>query len=333
MLALLVVISVAGCQLGSSSAAATDPTIPPAAGTTSGALITEPADGPQLIDRFIASARSSVDMTMYELVDTTTEQALVHDAKRGVTVRVILDRNRELHSNQPAYTQLAGAGVHVVWAPSGFKATHQKTITVDHARSLILTGNLVSRYYAATRDFGIVDTDRADVDAIEATFAADFTGSPITPHDGHGLVWSPTDARPHLLDLINSAHATLRIENEEMSDAAVIHALEQAAQRGVHVEVTMTNTGNAYATKFDELTGAGVHVATDTGEKPVYIHAKAILVDAGTPTAKLFLGSENFSRTSLTGNRELGVITTNPTILTAVNGTLAQDFAQARPWR
>jgi phosphatidylserine/phosphatidylglycerophosphate/cardiolipin synthase-like enzyme len=330
-LVVIVAVTIAGCQFGPTSLDTANTT----AGTTAGgSLITEPDNGPQPIDQFIASATTSLDMTMYELVDPSgAEQALIQDARRGVDVRVILDRNLEQRSNQAAYTALAGAGIHVVWASAGYKATHQKTITVDRARSLILTANLVSRDYPSTRDFGIVDTDRADVAAIEAVFAADFAGSPITPSDGDDLVWSPTDSQTRLLVLINSATKTVRIENEEMGDAAVVHALEQDERRGVQVQVTMTNTGNAYAKQFDALTSDGVQVATYTGEKPIYVHAKAILVDAGTSTAKLFIGSENFSNASLNGNRELGLITTTPAILSAVGATLSSDFAQARPWR
>jgi phosphatidylserine/phosphatidylglycerophosphate/cardiolipin synthase-like enzyme len=326
-IAVAVTFGLAGCRLAAPAAATNTNTA-----TAAGALITEPDNGPQPIDQFISSASRSLDMTMYELVDTTAEQALIQDVRRGVTVRVILDRNLEQHSNQAAYTQLAGAGVHVVWA-TGYKATHQKTITVDGARSLILTANLVSRDYPNTRDFGVVTTDRADVAAIEAVFNADYVGSPITPNDGDSLVWSPTDAQTQLLDLINSATTSLRIENEEMGDGPVVRALEQVARRGVAVQVTMTNTRNAYATQFNALTSAGVKVATYTGEKPRYIHAKAILVDAGGSGAKLFIGSENFSNASLTGNRELGLITTNSAILTTVGSTLASDFAQAAPWQ
>ncbi|MFE3166166.1 hypothetical protein [Streptomyces sp. NPDC059224] len=40
----------------------------------------------------------------------------------------------------------------VAWSPSGFVHTHQKTITVDAARSLVLTGDLTSPCYPTGRD-------------------------------------------------------------------------------------------------------------------------------------------------------------------------------------
>jgi phosphatidylserine/phosphatidylglycerophosphate/cardiolipin synthase-like enzyme len=302
---------------GASSAA-------PAASYT---LITEPDQSYTPVYNFIDTATKTLDMTMYELVDTTAEQDLVAVAKKGVKVRVILDQNLEKSSNTTAYNYLNANGVSTVWAKSG-RTTHQKTITVDGDSSLILTGNLTSKYYATTRDFGVIDTNELDVSAIEKVFNADFANTAITPTDGDNLVWSPTDSQTQLLALINGASKTLNVENEEMSDTAIVSALEAAAKKGVNVTITMTNSGNDYASEFDALKAAGAHVSTYTGETPIYIHAKAIVADS----ARVYVGSENFSNASLNENRELGMITTNAAILSSVNSTLTKDFTGATPW-
>jgi hypothetical protein len=126
--------------------------------------------GPVL--QVISEARHSLDMTMYELRDESVEHALADAARRGVLVRVVLDRNLERARNQAAYSYLAAHGVHVVWAAARFAATHQKTVTVDRQVSVVLTGNLVSSDYASTRDFAILDRRTADVATIEQTFHA-----------------------------------------------------------------------------------------------------------------------------------------------------------------
>ena len=87
---------------------------------------------------------------MYELADPTMESDLVADARRGVKVRVLLDTNREQSRNMAAFDTLRAGGVKVVWADTSYEATHQKTISVDDAKSLILTGNLTSEYYTTT---------------------------------------------------------------------------------------------------------------------------------------------------------------------------------------
>jgi len=55
-------------------------------------VLTEPAAGLGPIYGLITGARSSVDLTMYELADPTAEADLAAAAARGVDVRVILDR-------------------------------------------------------------------------------------------------------------------------------------------------------------------------------------------------------------------------------------------------
>ena len=103
-------------------------------------LVTEPGDGYTPIYNLINSARTSIDLTMYELTDTAAEQDLVAAAGRGVTVRVILDQNLEKSHNTAAYNDLSANGVQVRWAWSTYAATHEKSIVVDGATAAIMTG-------------------------------------------------------------------------------------------------------------------------------------------------------------------------------------------------
>jgi cardiolipin synthase A/B len=322
---------------GSSGAAGSSSSSLPSGSASSGTdtLITEPDQGMSSIYSLMSSPKKTLDMTMYELTDSQAEQILEQDAHNGVDVRVILDQNLEKASNQPAYTALSAAGVHVVWAPKDYTVTHQKTITVDGDVSAILTLNLTSQYYSTSRDFAVIDHDPADVSAIEQVFNADFTGAAITPPTGDDLVWSPKQSDTALIALINSATKSLVVENEEMGDAGVVSALSAAAQRGVSVEVVMTND-SSWKSDFSKLTAAGVKVSTYKATASLYIHAKIILVDysggALMGTTKLFIGSENFSETSLDRNRELGLITADPAIMSSVSSTVSKDFSGGTPF-
>lgn len=299
---------------------------------TAAGLVTAPDQGYRPIYDLIGSAHRTVDMTMYELVDTDAEQALVNDARRGVRVRVILDHHLEKKNNQAAFGYLSAHGVHVAWADTRYAATHQKTITVDDTTSAILTGNLTSRYYSTTRDFAIIDRTPADVTAIERTFDADFTGTPFTPPQGADLVWSPTNAEPAVLAVIDHARHSLQVENEEMGTSTVERALIDAVRRGVSVQVTMTRSSD-WTDDFDRLVRGGVRVATYSASASLYIHAKVIVADAGQPGARALVGSENFSTTSLTRNRELGLTVHTPAVVTALHDTLAHDYTSARQWQ
>jgi cardiolipin synthase A/B len=289
-------------------------------------LITEPNAGYAPIDALLASPRHRLDLTMYELEDPNAEAILAGDARRGVDVRVLLDRDYVGDANSPALAYLAAHRVHVHWASSQVAITHQKSFVVDGRTAVIMTGNFTSRYYGSDRDFAVVDRNAADVSAIEHVFALDWADRPVTPGAGSDLVWSPGSEQA-LVALIGSARHHLFVENEEMSDERIVAALEAAARRGVTVEVVMT-ASSEWDSALTALAHAGVHVRTYAYDAPLYIHAKAISVDG----RRVFLGSENFSTESLDYNRELGLITTAQPVVSSVTATLRGDYTRAKPW-
>jgi phosphatidylserine/phosphatidylglycerophosphate/cardiolipin synthase-like enzyme len=75
------------------------------------------------------------------------------------------------------------------------------------------------------------------------------------------------------------------------------------------------------------LKAGGVQVKEDT---QLYIHAKMIVADGSLA----FVGSENFSTTSLDNNRELGVLLTNAQIISTLQQTFQSDWAvsQSMSW-
>ena len=301
---------------------------PAHAATGTYSLLILPDQGESQIYSFVNTATSSIDMTMYELRDTTMENDLIAKEKAGVNVRVILD-GKETSVNSAAYSALQAGGVGVTYSSSSFTYTHQKTVTVDNAESYISTGNLDTTYYATSRDYGVFDTDANDVSAIVSVFNADYAKTSITPGDGDDLVWSPTDSQSHLLALINGAQHTLDIQQEEFSDPTLLNAIVAAANRGVTVRAVLENENNEWATGIAQVEAAGVKVTTYTSSTGFYVHAKAIVADYGTSTAKVFLGSENMTDNSLNDNRELGLITSNSGMLTGVETTFNTDFGSS----
>jgi phosphatidylserine/phosphatidylglycerophosphate/cardiolipin synthase-like enzyme len=289
----------------------------------------EPADQFSSIYQMIQAAQHSLDMTMYELADPEIVTLLADAERRGVAVRVLLDRaGSGAAVNQDAFTQLASQGVPVRWAPEGV-LFHQKTLTADGSVSAIMTGNLTANYYPTARDFVVFDRSPVAVSSIEAVFTHDWDGGATARVASlGGLVWSP-GSRSTLVGLINSAHTSLAVENEEMRAPSIVAALRAARQRGVVVTVTMTYNPS-WVPAWTALARAGVEVSTypDTASAP-YIHAKVIVVDALTA----FVGSQNFSNDSLVHNRELGLTTSDAAVVGPLSETLAADFAGATPFR
>jgi len=318
--ALITVLS--GCGTGSSSISYT--------------LITEPQAGYQPVYDFITAAKKTLDMTMYQLSDAKAQAALISAAKRGVKVRVLLDSDPSGGGgktvNQAAYNELKSSGVSVKWAWSG-TLWHQKSMVRDGNAAAVMTCNLYAPYYPVLRDFAVITDNTATASGMEATFNNDWnkTYSPptkgVVPR-GSELIWSP-GAQSGLVGLINSAHAgsTLYAEDEQLDSQPIEQALIASAKRGVTVNLTMTYS-SSYVEGFNTLAAGGVHVSLYQPNAPLYIHSKAISVNNDT----VYVGSSNFTTAMTNQNRNVGIITRNPTVVLGVTATMASDFAGATPY-
>jgi cardiolipin synthase A/B len=310
--------------IGLTASASQAATRPAQSGTYT--LYTLPDQGVSWFYNLIASAKSSIDLTMYEFEDTTAQDDLGAAAKRGVDVRVILD-HQEQSENQTAYNYFKSHGVHVVWSWSKYYYTHEKCMVVDNTTAAIMTLNLQSQYYSTTRDFAVVDTNSSDVSAIVNVFNHDYAHTSVTPSDGTDLVWSPTDSQKQLTGLINNAQSSLEIYSEVMDDPTVTSDLVNAAKRGVSVKVVGENEDGEYNSEYTQLHNAGVQISYYSNPNGFYIHGKSIMADYGTSTADIFIGSQNFSNTSLNENRELGLIINDSSIESTMNTNFTKDFA------
>lgn len=282
----------------------------------------EPTAGYGFVYAAISSARSSIDLSMYELSDVTLEHDLIARAKAGIDVRVVLNSAYNgTTENSPAAAILRAGSVHVVWAPSN-QIFHAKYFVIDGTKAYIGTGNFVASDYSSTRDFWVEDTNPNDVDAIGATFDSDFRDDGAS-HQADGLVWSPGSTSA-LVDLISSAKHSLLVENEEMDSAPIEDALMGAARRGVSVDVAMTEDPS-WTDALVRLASTGVHIRL-LSDAQIYIHAKVICADCTAESGTVFIGSENFSTSSLSYNRELGVITTTLAAVRAIREAVSADF-------
>ena len=320
----LVLVSV--CLILGCSASTTSP-------PTTYTLIIEPDAGYQPIYDFISSAKKTLDMTIYGLSDPDANTALIAAAKRGVVVRVLFDGDPTGKAiNQTAYNDLEANRVNVKWAWPGV-LWHQKSIVRDGNAVAVMTCNLYAPDYPVLRDFAVITNNPATVSGVEATFNADFNKTSTPPTKGvvpkgSELIWSP-GAQAGLVKLIKSARpgTTLYAEDEQLDSPPIEQALVAAAKRGVTVNLTMTYS-SSYVNGFNTLVAGGVHVSLYQANAPLYIQAKAISVNNST----VYVGSSNFTTAMTNDDRNMGIITTNPTVVRGVTSTMASDFAGATPY-
>lgn len=296
-------------------------------------LLQEPAAGFGWLYAQTRSAHHTIRMEMYELSDATEERALAAAAARGVAVHVMLDWDYSgRYANASAYRYLDEHGVSVRWAPQD-TIFHIKAVVFDGTVADVSTGNLTPRYYRTDRDATVVVRDPADVRAIARTLDADWSGTPTADAtvQAPGLVWSP-GAEPAMLSVIRGARHAIWFMGEELSDKWVVDALAAAAKQGVACRIVMTYSSR-WAASYRELQAAGcaIHVLPERAGA-LYIHEKALLADPGTSAARLLIGSQNATYTSLFYNRELSVLLSHSDAagpISAVARQDAADFARA----
>jgi len=296
--------------------------------------IVQPDDGRSLVLEILNAAKTSIDLTIYEITDSQIMLALAAAQKRKVAVRVLYNWHSFTARMQqtditPAITQLTKAGIQCRQAPAAFEVTHEKAFVVDGTTAIVMSFNLTKDYFGGTRDFGIVTTVPAEVAEIAAVFEADWNNQPATPKVG-SLVWSPVNSRSKLTALINAATKSLDVYCEEVEDPGTLGAMVAAAKRGVKVRLVaavLSGEGkvNGNARGIAYLTSGGVGAVCKSF---LYIHAKMILADMGQAAARAYIGSENFSCVSLGDNRECGILVSEPAILQRIESTYNSDWKQ-----
>ena len=294
----------------------------PAPASTTGVFL-EPGDGrPPILDE-IAAARRSVDLEVYLLSDETILKALEEAQRRGVAVRVILEEHPfGGQGNQPTiFARLQDAGIAVRWSNPLFRFTHIKTMVVDDEVALIMNLNLTASSFSKNREFAVITTEPEAVRTAAAIFEADWTRGP-EPDPGP-LVVSPTNSRHELLALIDGATTSLEVYAEVLRDPETLAALGDAAGRGVEVRVIVSPNAD-FSEARAQLVAAGVDLRLLSR---LYVHAKVVVADG----ERAFIGSQNFSATSLDLNRELGIIVDDPVSLARIQRIFETDFRAAKP--
>lgn len=295
---------------------------PVAAADVIGVFI-EPGDGRSPLLDEIAAAKKSIDLEVYIVTDEIILQALEAAQKRGVAVRVILEEHPfGGEGRQPeVFARLEQAGIAVRWGNPVFRFSHIKAMVVDDAAAVIMNLNLTASAFSQNREFAVVTNRPAAVRTAAAVFESDWTGGPEP--DPAPLVVSPTNARAQLLALVEGAQTSLDIYAEVLRNPEMLGAFADAVERGVRVRL-IVSPGPDNAADRAALAAEGVEIRLVS---VLYVHAKLVIADG----KRAFVGSQNFSATSLDLNRELGIIVDDPVSLARLSRTFDLDFRAGTP--
>ncbi|MCR1347490.1 phospholipase D-like domain-containing protein [Acidithiobacillus ferrooxidans] len=293
-------------------------------------LFTEPYVGPAPIVQVISSARREVSLNVYYLSSKPILNALRAAHSRGVTVRVIIDEHPYgmkpwMIQKEVRAVQATGAALH--WAPPRFEAS-QGWYVFDHAKYVcdtheceIGTANYDWSAFHRNREYLDVTRNPNIVRAANAVFAADWTNQRAPAWTHRVLVLSPGTSVGQMLAVINQP-GTVEIESEEMgNDREMLDAIAaKGAQAWVILPASISGQDKR---NVAYLVQHGVHVRL-MPKRPIYMHAKAEI-----SSHYAFVGSENYSASSLEANREMGLILNNPMDISMLQAQFARDWKAA----
>lgn len=329
---LVLTLAVAACEApdnGDVDAAGTAGDGPPGVGctareprSTSPEAFVGPTGVQARITGLIDGAKTSLDVQMYLFTVTAIADRIAAAHQRGVDVRVILDNH---DANPNVRSRLTSAGVPVRDAPSLYTFSHAKYLVVDRAIAVVMSMNFNVDAMSRERNYGFIDRDPDDVADLVAIFEMDWAtggGEPPKPADlaCTRLIVSPNNARQRILEHVNSAKSKLDIAAMYVSETTVRTAIIQAASRGVAVRVVMQSSTDESG-GIAALRAANIPVH-DADDAQFFLHAKLMIADGVA-----FVGSENFSATSLTKNREVGALIFEPAQVATIQQQFDRDFA------
>lgn len=282
-----------------------------------------------LEDRLVAlidSAQHSLALQMYLFDDTVLRDHIIEAHDRGVAVRVLLDPQER--ANLAIKSMFLAHGLEARDTPAVYTYSHAKYLVIDSAEAVIMSMNFNTGAMTSERNYGFIDRDPEDVADVVRIFTMDWALAGDTgPRPANlactRLLVSPVNSMSRVLDLIKSAQHTLDVEAMYVNQTGVRIAIVQAAQRGVAVRVILETpneqAGNDAAAAYFASVGVPSKYATDA---QFFLHAKLVLADGVA-----FIGSENYSDTSLTANREVGALVFEPAAAAIAQTQFDADWA------
>ena len=292
-------------------------------------LYIEPHAGPAPIIQVIQSARHEIDAGVYYLSDRPILSALKAAEARGVDVRIIIEgkpygmKPWQVRKEEKA---IEATGAALKLAPYRFES-HGDHYAFQHSKYLcngheceIGTANFDWSAFHRNREYLYVTSNPAVVRAANAVFHADWKNQRAPAFAHKVLVLSPRTSAAQLLQVIEQPGA-IDVESEELGPYAPI--LDALAAKGHDLRMILPASINAEDRRDVEfLRSHGCHVRL-MPKRPIYMHAKTIVGGQ-----RAFIGSENFTPTSLEKNREMGLLLNGSDIGT-LHAQFNRDWARA----
>jgi phosphatidylserine/phosphatidylglycerophosphate/cardiolipin synthase-like enzyme len=303
-----------------------------------------PADHHDGVDvqltKFINTAKTSLDMAIYQFDLADATQALLNARQRGVTVRVatdidILDDAKE----NPSFLKLKKAGIPVVGGNSD-GIMHNKFIVVDGQAVWMGTWNFTDNDTYRYNNVGLW----IQSPELAKNYTAEFEKLFVDHNFGNRKQTRPVqheltidglrvenyftpadDATAAIVTRLKQAAKSIHFMAFSFTTDALGQAMLDRAKAGVEVRGVFENTGSDTSfSEFGRLKKAKLDVLQDGN--PYLMHHKVIIIDGQT----VVVGSFNFSDNAQNQNDENLIIVDSPALAQLFEAEFLRVYATAQ---
>jgi cardiolipin synthase len=250
------------------------------------------------ITQMIDDSRERVWVNVYTLTLPSLRESLVRAHKRGVDVRVILEKfpfwNTSINRETELFLKENNIPLHLS-GEKQFAFMHAKFSVID-TNWIIETANWTRASFSTNREFFIQGSDTSILNNLASIFEVDFAWGVGVSRDVR-LLAGPTNARERIIDFIELSDSTIDIYAPSFSDGELLAKMSEICQAGKTIRLLLAD----YEDSADSALEKGTCLQVHHMKKP--LHAKVIIRDKNSA----FVWSFNYTENSLENNREVWI--------------------------
>ncbi len=314
------------------------------------------------IVELIDAAKQCIKLTLHRLEDTLIIDALIRALKRGIIIKYICQKPLQYpppfdhQKSISIYEMLIKEGMGITYLnASPYSVIHYKMLLIDEKIAHVHTFNYDNDNLENMRNFNIPIADHQQIRTLNLIFDNDFANfwqqndaladtfidANILLGPNLKIFKSPfgnitlSGLKTKIIELMNQAHESIWIYQQDISDADISHHLTTLALKKAITIRTLT-TPKPFSNQdsdrniftYKRLNDTPTSEARFLSKKQKAIHAKAMIIDAETPKAFYCLGSCNFFNESFY-SRELNIIGCDQKILSVLCDQFKKDWQWA----
>lgn len=275
----------------------------------------------------INRARKSIKLVTYSFTNKAIADALINKAKQGVKVKVMVERhpykarkvNNKIINLLKKHKNITVRHRHF---HKGY--LHQKTLIIDHQITAILTLNFTSSGLFHQRNFMYLTNNKAITKQIDRLFNIDWKTKKYNPDKHSYITVNSVNGYKRINNLLNKTDKNLDIYASGISDKRIINKLEKLAKHA-SIKIILPKDHSKQVIQMLCQNGINIHYFKLKNYRQ---HAKVIIANPESSTPSVYIGSSNLTYTSLSKNRELGIITSNKAVTKKLRADFEKDWGQ-----